>query len=109
MSINRKIYLIDENNLACLFEKHKNAMFNKKLLDVRMAYILFYVTPEKIANLLLSTFISVLYNRGVDQLLNRTELSINLGKNLFNVLLRNLYSEYCKSIKSNENFMTFCD
>lgn len=65
--------------LSKLLEKANgkvDSKFNRKLLDVRMAYIFDILSIKKIANLLLSTFITVISKKDLQDSVNRTNLSI---------------------------------
>lgn len=77
--------------------------FNKKLLNVRMAYILNTVTADKIANLLICLFITVLFSKDKPEAVIHTNLSITLGKKLFNIVVRKSYIDYSTSANAEKD------
>jgi len=102
---NRKKDLLEDSELLCILDKTNNKSsnkFNKKLMDIRVAYILKLVGPEKIVNLLISIFITVLSNKDNPDTCIQLQLNIKLGKRLFNIVLKKLYLSYTKSIDGTE-------
>ena len=99
---NRKKDLIKNSELISIFDKlsiKSSNKFNKKLMDIRLAYIFKLVGSEKISNLLISIFITILSNRDNPDACIQLQFNIKLGKRLFNIVLKELYLIYRKSIE----------
>lgn len=109
MSKNRMKDLIEGTELQDLMDKYNKKSsnkFSKKLMDVRLAYILKLVGPEQVANLLISIFITVISNKDNPEVCIQLQLNIKLGKRLFNIVLKKLYLIY-KQSREGGNYLGF--
>lgn len=61
-----------------------------------MAYILSNVAHDKLANYLLNTFITVLYQKDNPYKVISTDISITLGRNVFRLTHRKIYDSLSK-------------
>jgi hypothetical protein len=97
---NRQVDLLTLNELKSLLNKsslNPSNKFTKSLSNARVSYILDILGAEKVANLLLSTFITVVSNKDDLDLCNQLDLNVLLGKRLFNLVLKSLYAKYMLS------------
>lgn len=96
----------DKLNEVYISYNKPNLKHSKKLKDLRHMYIISILDVDTLASIILSTFLTIVSNRNNLKANSQVDLQFDLGKIIFNRVLKNVYKKECEA-KLNINNLNF--